>query len=190
MAYRSKLLSAALALGLMIYPTGMNAKAEAFEPVEFAKRFTIGMSFGQVQKALPKDSEQDVLSYIATENVFILNVDIPSSDKWSASFTFDTMDSPLRRPERLIELRCSAMLSSRNEPFDSLVRRVSTALGEPFRIERDQKKLLEAGWAISGDSFLVLEYSIIPGGEIGTDAVVDFIIRADKPNSSRSRLVA
>lgn len=162
-----------------------------FEPIEFAKRFKIGMSFTEVQKALPADSEQDVISYIETENVFILNVDLAASDKWSASFKFDTMDSPLRRPERLIELRCSAMLSSRNQPFESIVRKVSTAFGEPFKVERDRTKLQEAGWAISGDSFLVLEYAIIPSGSIGTDAVVDLIIRADKStNAKQLRLIA
>src|SRR5207248_7675507 len=45
--------------------------------VEFIKRFTIGMSYSEVQAALPKSVEQDPLAYVTTDQVFVLNIDLP-----------------------------------------------------------------------------------------------------------------
>src|SRR3982751_2097952 len=74
----------------------------AFDPVEFIKNFKIGMSYTKVQAVMPKNVEQDILSYITTEDVFMLSVDIPGEGTWNASFKFDTLDTPMRRPARLI----------------------------------------------------------------------------------------
>src|SRR6185436_8684127 len=100
---------------------------EGFDAVEFIKRFKVGMSYTEVQAALPKSVDQDILSYITTEEVFMLSVDLPGAGSWNASFKFDTLDAPMRRPERLIELSCSAGLSSRSESFDMIVRKVTEA---------------------------------------------------------------
>jgi hypothetical protein len=90
---------------------------EAFDPVEFIKRFKVGMSYTEVQQALPKNVDQDILSYITTEEVFLLSVDLPTPASWNASFKFDTLDAAMRRPEKLVELSCSAGLSSRSASF-------------------------------------------------------------------------
>src|SRR5262245_10123406 len=89
----------------------------SFDPVEFIKGFRIGMSYDEVQGLLPKTAERDVLAYVPSEEAFLLGVDIPGQAKWSASFKFDTLDMPARRPEQLIEFSCSAGLSTRSETF-------------------------------------------------------------------------
>src|SRR5262245_16211802 len=66
---------------------------EGFDPVEFIKHFKVGMSYTEVQAALPKSVEQDILSYITTEEVFMLSVDLPGAGNWNASFKFDTTDA-------------------------------------------------------------------------------------------------
>jgi hypothetical protein len=129
---------------------------EDFDPVDFIKRFKIGMSY--------------------TEDAFLLSVDFPTPASWSASFKFDTMDTTLRRPEKLIELSCSAGLSSRNDSFESIVRKVTEAFGEPLKIDRTEDKFQQAGWRVSGGSVLTLEYSVVPNG-VGNNVSVEFIIK-------------
>src|ERR1044071_1707867 len=107
---------------------------EAFDPIEFIKRFKIGMSYTEVQSALPKSVEQDILSYITTEEVFLLSVDLPGPGSWNASFKFDTIDAALRRTERMVELSCSPGLPSRSESFDSIVLKVTEAFGDPVQV--------------------------------------------------------
>jgi hypothetical protein len=149
---------------------------EAFDPVDFIKRFKIGMSYTEVQQALPKNVDQDILSYVTTEDAFLLSVDFPTPASWSASFKFDTMDTTLRRPEKLIELSCSAGLSSRSDSFESIVRKVTEAFGEPLKIDRTEDKFQQAGWRVSGGSVLTLEYSVVPNG-VGNNVSVEFIIK-------------
>ncbi|HKP84800.1 MAG TPA: hypothetical protein VJZ26_01810 [Blastocatellia bacterium] len=149
---------------------------EAFDAVEFIKRFKVGMSYTEVQAALPKSVEQDILSYITTEEVFLLSVDLPGAGSWNAAFKFDTLDTPMRRPERLIELSCSAGLSSRNESFDKIVRKVTEAFGDPVQVNRSEEKFQQAGWRVSGGSVLTLEYSVVPNG-VGNNVSVEFIIK-------------
>lgn len=163
---------------------------EVFDPVEFIKLFKVGMSYTEVQAALPKIVEQDILSYITTEEVFLLSIDLPGTGSWNASFKFDTLDVPMRRPEQLIELSCSAGLSSRNESFDMIVRKVTEAFGEPVQINRSGEKFQEAGWRVSGGSVLTLEYSVMPNG-VGNNVSVEFVIKKkSRRNATSSKAVA
>jgi hypothetical protein len=163
---------------------------EGFDPVEFIKRFKVGMSYTEVQQALPKNVNQDILSYITTEEVFLLSIDLPTPSSWSASFKFDTLDTPMRRPEKLVELSCSAGLSSRNESFESIVRKVTDAFGEPLKIDRSEDKFQQAGWRVSGGSVLTLEYSIVPNG-VGNNVSVEFIIKKNpRRDAAASKAVA
>ena len=195
----NKIITAMIALLFMIGVTpGANAqdnkksnpRDEAFDPVEFIKRFKIGMSYTEVQQALPKDVNQDILSYVTTEDAFLLSVDLPAPASWSASFKFDTMDTALRRPEKLIELSCSAGLSSRSDSFESIVRKVTEAFGEPLKIDRTEDKFQQAGWRVSGGSVLTLEYSIVPNG-VGNNVSVEFIIKKNpRQDAAASKAVA
>jgi hypothetical protein len=143
--------------------------------VEFIKHFKIGMSYNEVQAALPKSVEQDTLNYVTTDEAFVLNVELPGGGEWSASFRFDTLDTPIRRPEHLIEMSCTASLSSRSQSFDAIVGRVTDAFGEPVKVDRTGEKIQQAGWRVGG-SVLTLEYSIMPNG-IGNNVTIEFTIR-------------
>lgn len=166
------------------------ARTDSFDPVEFLKDFKIGMSYTEVQKALPKDAEQDILSYIVPDQVFLLTVDIGARAQWTVSFKFDTLDAPLRRPEQLVEMSCSATLSSRSETFESMVRKVTGAFGQPIMVERKGATIQEAGWLVSGGSVLILEYSVVPTGLEGRDVSVDFIVKKKRRRASPSKDVA
>lgn len=164
---------------------------EAFDPVEFLKRFKIGMSYTEVQAILPKNTDQDILSYIVTEEVFFLSVDIPTYANWSAAFKFDTLDTPMRRPERLVELSCSATVSSSSDSFETIVRKVTDAFGEPIKLDRSETEIQQAGWRVSGGSYLMLEYSIVPTGLSGKNVNVDFTIKKNKRReSAKSKSIA
>jgi len=147
----------------------------AVDGVEFIKHFKIGMTYNEVQAALPKIVEQDTLTYVTTDEAFVLNVELPGSGEWSASFRFDTLDTPMRKPEHLIEMSCTASLSSRSQSFDGLVGRVTAAFGEPVKIDRTADKIKQAGWRV-GSSVLTLEYSVMPNG-IGNNVTIEFTIR-------------
>src|SRR5262245_33719244 len=162
---------------------------ESLEPLDFVKRFRIGMSYTDVADSIPKNANRDVLSYSVPEDLFIFTVEMPGQGEWTVTFTFDTEDSPIRRPERLVEVRCSAMLSSRKQPFDSLVQTVSTSFGDPVKLERAKSGQRQAGWKMTGGSVLLLEYSVLPGAAISVDAVVDFIVRSKNLNTP-GRLIA
>jgi hypothetical protein len=161
-------------------------RGEAFDPVEFLKRFKVGMSYTAVQESLPKNIEQDILSYIVTDEVFILTVDWPSNPNWSASFKFDTLDAPMRRPEQLIEISCGATVSSRGETFDSMVDKVTAVFGDPMKLVRTRDKIQQAGWRVAAGSVLTLEYSIVPSGLSGSDVSVEFIIKQSKRHKAPS----
>ena len=164
---------------------------EAFDPIEFLKRFKLGMSYTEVQAILPKDAEQDIISYITTEEVFFLSVDLPTQSNWSAAFKFDTMDTAMRRPERLVELSCSATVSSNSDSFESIVRKVTDAFGEPIQLDRSETEIKQAGWRVSGGSYLTLEYSVVPTGLSGKNVNVDFTIKKNKRReSAKSKSVA
>lgn len=152
------------------------AHAEAFDPVEFIRSFRIGMSYLEVQAALPKGAEQDTLAYVPTEEAFLLGVDLCGGTTWSASFKFDTLDTPARRPEQLIEFSCSAGLSTRSETFETIVRKVTTAFGEPIELDRSHERFQQAGWRVSGGSVLTLEYSTSPGSSAG-NINIEFVIK-------------
>jgi len=154
--------------------------ANDFDPIEFIKLFKVGMSYTEVQKALPKGTEQDILSYLAPDDLFMLSVDLPDHPSWSASFKFDTLDAPLRRPEQLVEMSCSATVSSRSQTFESIVNKLTAVFGEPAQLDRSPKEIRQAGWRVLGGSVLTLEYSIVPSGLAGKDVSVDFIIKRNK----------
>ena len=195
----NKIITAILALLFMVGVTpsadaqenNKNSKLnEAFDPVEFIKRFKIGMSYTEVQQALPKNVDQDILSYITTEEAFLLSIDLPTPASWSASFKFDTLDTTMRRPEKLVEMSCSAGLSSRNESFESIVHKVTEAFGEPLKIDRTEDKYQQAGWRVSGGSVLTLEYSVVPNG-VGNNVSVEFIIKKNpRQDSTASKAIA
>ncbi len=153
---------------------------DKFDPIEFIKLFKVGMSYTEVQKLLPKGTEQDILSYLAPDDLFMLTVDLPEHPSWSASFKFDTLDMPLRRPEQLVEMSCSATVSSRSQTFDSIVTKLTAVFGEPAQLDRSSKEIRQAGWRVLGGSVLTLEYSIVPSGFADNDVSVDFIIKKNK----------
>jgi len=165
-------------------------RIETFDPVDFIKSFRIGMSYVEVQALLPKHAEQDILAYLPSEESFLLGVDIPGEGSWSASFKFDTLETPARRPEQLIEFSCSAGLSIRSETFETIVRRVTAAFGEPVELDRSHERFQQAGWRVSGGSLLTLEYSTAPGAP-ASNVNVEFVIKK-KPvrNLPDSRAVA
>lgn len=168
--------------------TGATAVSAAIDGVEFIKRFKLGMSYSEVQAALPKEVEQDTLVYVTTDEAFLLNVELPGSGEWSASFRFDTQDAAMRRPERLIEMSCTASVSSRSQSFDNIVERMTAAFGAPLKVERTADKIQQAGWRVGG-SVLTLEYSVMPNG-IGNNVTVEFTIRKNMRRAANSDDIA
>ena len=166
-------------------PGKATAKPPLFDPVDFIRQFKIGMTYNEVQAALPKGAEQDVLSYITTEEVFVLSLDLGTESDWSASFKFDTLDTSLRRPELLVEMSCTASISTRSESFDAIVNKVTAAFGEPVKMDRSVGKFKQAGWRVSGGSVLMLEYSGGPEASAGRGNV-EFIIRKNQRRSQGS----
>ncbi|HEU4389980.1 MAG TPA: hypothetical protein VFV34_19420 [Blastocatellia bacterium] len=171
---------AAAAIFFPATPVRCRVPKPPVEPLDLIRRFKIGMSYDAVLDALPRTAVRDVLSYNVTEESFLLSAEMPGPDKWTLSFTFETEDTPIRRPERLIEVRCSAMLSSSKQPFDSLVRKVSTSYGDPVKVDLAKAGQHQAGWAMTGGTTLLLEYSVLPSASIKIDAIVDFIIRSKR----------
>lgn len=164
--------------------------ASPFDPVEFIKGFRIGMSYDEVQALLPKTAEQDALAYITGEEAFLLGVDIRGQATWSASFKFDTLDTPARRPEQLIEFSCSAGLSTRSESFEAIVQKVTAAFGDPVELDSSQERFQQAGWRVTGGSILTLEYSTTPGSA-ASSVNVEFVIKKNRRrNAADSRAVA
>lgn len=165
-------------------------QAELFDPVEFIKGFRIGMSYDEVRALLPKTAEQDALAYITGEEAFLLGVDIPGQATWNASFKFDTLDTPARRPEQLIEFSCSAGLSTRSESFETIVRKVTAAFGDPVELDRSQERFQQAGWRVSGGSVLTLEYSRTPGAA-ASNVSIEFVIKKNRRhNTPDSKAIA
>lgn len=149
---------------------------EPFDPVIFIKSFRIGMSYAEVQALLPRNADQDALAYVISEEAFLLGVDIPGQATWSTYFKFDTLDTPARRPEQLIEFSCSAGLSTKDESFETIVRKVTAAFGNPVELNRSRDRFQQAGWRVSGGSVLTLDYSTMPGAAT-TTVNVDFVIK-------------
>lgn len=163
---------------------------ELFDPVEFIKSFRIGMSYVDVQALLPRQAEQDTLAYVPSEEAFLLSVDIVGQATWSASFKFDTIDLPARRPEQLIEFTCSAGLSTRSESFETIVQKVTAAFGDPVELDRSQERFQQAGWRVTGGSVLTLEYSTTSGAA-ASNVNVEFVIKKNRRhNAPDSKVVA
>jgi len=170
--------------------TGGSRSNEPFDPIEFIKGFRIGMSYDEVLALLPKTAERDALAYITGEEAFLLGVDIGGPATWSASFKFDTLDTPVRRPEQLIEFSCSAGLSIRSESFETIVQKVTAAFGEPVELDRSQERFQQAGWRVSGGSLLTLEYSRTPGAA-ASNVNIEFVIKKSRRrNTTDSNAIA
>jgi hypothetical protein len=161
---------------------------ETLDSIDFVKMFHIGMTYAEVQQSMPKTLEQDTLSYNAGENVFMLSVDSPASESWSAYFIFDTGDATMRRPEHLVELSCSLTLKGRSEPFESVVEKVSRAFGEPIGLDSAKGPIRQAGWRVSSESVLTVEYTVVQNQAGG--AVIDFLIKGPKKAKSESQPIA
>jgi len=152
---------------------------ETFDPVAFIKSVRIGMTYEEVLALIPKTGQQDALAYLTGEESFLLGVDIPGQATWSASFKFDTLDMPARRPEQLIEFSCSAGSTTRSESFDAIVKKVTAAFGDPVEVDRSQERFQQAGWRVSGGSVLTLEYSKMPG-VIASNVSIEFVIKKNR----------
>ena len=162
---------------------------DSFDPVDFIKSFKIGMSYNDVQALLPKQAQQDPLAYVPSEEAFLLSVDIAGQTTWSASFKFDTIDLPARRPEQLIEISCSAGLSTRSESFETIVRKVTATFGDPVELDRSEEQFQQAGWRVSGGSVLTLEYSKNTGS--ASNVNIEFVIKKNRRNNTPdSKVVA
>jgi hypothetical protein len=190
MLQRNKVAAAIMAMALaVVIPCSRvsgqaksEKRAEPFDPVEFMKSFRIGMTYDEVQKLLPRQAEQDTLAYVPGEEAFLLGVDISDRQSWSALFKFDTLDMPARRPEQLIEFSCSAGLSSRSESFDTIVKKVTAAFGDPLEIDGSREQFRQAGWRVSGGSVLTLEYSTVTGPS-ANDVNIEFVIKKNPRHS-------
>jgi len=187
MSQVNRVLASVLTFALVIpcatgFGQNKDAKSpEPFDPVTFIKGVRIGMSYEEVQALLPKTAEQDALAYLTGEEAFLLGVDIPGQATWSASFKFDTLDTPARRPEQLIEFRCSEGLSTRSESFETIVRKVTAAFGDPVELDRSEDRIQLAGWRVSGGSVLTLEYSSPQG--TAANANIEFVIKKNRRRS-------
>jgi hypothetical protein len=163
---------------------------ETFDPVGFIKGFRIGMTYEEVLALIPKTAQQDALAYLTGEEAFLLGVDIPGQATWSASFKFDTLDMPARRPEQLIEFSCSVGSTTRSESFDAIVQKVTAAFGDPVELDRSQERFQQAGWRVSGGSVLTLEYSKMPG-VIASNVSIEFVIKKNRRReTSDSKAIA
>ena len=169
------MLAAAIPCASVVGQVKEPKRAELFDPVQFIRSVSIGMSYLEVQKLLPRSAEQDTLAYVPSEEAFLLGIDIPGQPTWGASFKFDTLDTPARRPEQLIEFSCSAGLSTKSESFETIVRKVTEAFGEPLEVDRSHDRFQQAGWRVSGGSVLTLEYSTAPGGVNNVN--IEFVIK-------------
>ena len=169
------MLAAAIPCASVVGQVKEPKRTEPFDPVQFIRSVSIGMSYVEVQKLLPRSAEQDTLAYVPSEEAFLLGVDIPGQTTWGASFKFDTLDTPARRPEQLIEFSCSAGLSTKSESFETIVRKVTEAFGEPLEVDRSHDRFQQAGWRVSGGSVLTLEYSTAPGGVNNVN--IEFVIK-------------
>jgi hypothetical protein len=153
--------------------------AEPFDPVGFMKGFQIGMSYDEVQALLPKTAQQDALAYITGEEAFLLGVDIPGQATWSASFKFDTLDMPARRPEQLIEFTCSVGSTTRSESFETIVQKVTAAFGDPVELDRSQERFQQAGWRVSGGSVLPWNTQGCRGA-VASNVNIEFVIKKNR----------
>jgi hypothetical protein len=158
-----------------------DSQREAADSIEFVKLFHIGMSYAEVQQAMPKGVQMDVPSYNVGDHSFMLEAEIKSSDSWSAYFIFDTADTSVRRPVRLVELSCSTTIDGSAETFESVVSQVSGSFGDPEKLDQSQKLVRQAGWRVSGGSTLTVEYSPMPSE---SRVLVDFVVKAPKQSKA------
>jgi hypothetical protein len=152
-------------------------ESDLADSIQFLKQFHIGMTYDEVQRALPRTLQQDALAFSTRDNVFLLGVGKSSNDDWSAYLMFDSSDLEIKKPERLIEIDCSSTLTVMKESFASVVDRVSGSFGPPSSLD-NAERTSKAGWQTTGGSLLTLEYTRMPGAARNTQCVVDFVIRS------------
>src|SRR5215470_8681204 len=112
-----------------------NRESDLADSISFLKQFHLGMTYDEVQQALPKTLQQDALAYSTRDNVFMLGVGKSANDDWSAYLMFDTSDLEIKKPERLVEIDCSSTIPLTNETFESVVSRVSGSFGPPIKLD-------------------------------------------------------
>src|SRR5262249_7446950 len=142
----------------------------------------IGMSYNDVQALLPKQAQQDPLAYVPSEEAFLLSVDIAGQTTWSASFKFDTIDLPARRPEQLIEISCSAGLSTRSESFETIVRKGPARWGAWVELDRSEENSQQGGGRVPGGSVLPRDYPKNTGSENNKN--IDFKKKKNRRNNT------
>ena len=136
------------------------------------------MSYVEVQAALPRNAEQDALAYVPAKSRFCW-ASICQADDVERLFKFDTLDTPARRPEQLIEFSCSAGISTRSESFDAIVGKVTEAFGEPVEVSRSQDQFQQAGWRVYWRITFDPEYSKMPGAAADT-VNIEFVIKKNR----------
>jgi hypothetical protein len=151
--------------------------SEVSDSIQFLKRFHLGMTYDEVQQALPKTLQQDALAYSTRDGLFMLEVGKPTGGDWGAYLMFDTSDLEIKKPERLVEIDCSSTLPVTDETFESVVSRVSGSFGQPIKLD-STGRTSRAGWQTTGGSLLTVEYTRMAGAEPKTQCVVDFVIRS------------
>jgi hypothetical protein len=164
-------------------PLSANAEETTREPgdsIKFLNLFHVGMSYDEVRLALPKDVHIDVPSYNVSDHTFMLAVET-SEDRWSAYFLFDTTETTVRRPERVVEIGCSTTVDGSSQTFESIVNKVSGTFGDPVNLEQSRTMVRDAGWRVSNGSILTLEYSRMPSE---SRVLVDFVVKATRPGKS------
>jgi len=164
-----------------------NRGSELAESIQFLKQFHLGMTYDEVQQALPKTLQQDALAYSTRDNVFLLGVGKSTNDDWSAYLMFDTSDLEIKKPERLVEIDCSSTIPVMNETFESVVRRVSGSFGPPIKLDSTERTS-RAGWQTVGGSLLTLEYTRMTGVAPKTQCVVDFIVKSPTRKQSKETI--
>src|SRR5215467_5480672 len=154
-----------------------NRDSDLADSISFLKQFHIGMTYDEVQRALPATLQQDALAYNTRDNVFLLGVGKSANDDWSAYLMFDTSDLEIKKPERLVEIDCSSTIPVMNESFESVVNRVSSSFGPPIKLDSSERTS-RAGWQTVGGSLLTVEYTPMTGAAPKTQCVVDFIVKS------------
>jgi len=164
-----------------------NRGSEVADSIQFLKQFHLGMTYEEVQQALPKTLQQDNLAYSTRDNVFLLGVGKSTNDDWSAYLMFDTSDLEIKKPERLVEIDCSSTIPVMNESFESVVNRVSSSFGPPIKLDSSERTS-RAGWQTVGGSLLTVEYTPMTGAAPKTQCVVDFIVKSPTRKQSKETI--
>jgi len=164
--------------------TANNSGSELTDSIQFLKQFHIGMTYDEVQQALPKTLQQDALAYSTRDNVFLLGVGKSTNDDWSAYLMFDSSELEIKKPEHLVEINCSSTMPVLDETFESVVRRVSGSFGPPVKLDSTERTS-RAGWQTTSGVLLTMEYTRMSGAAPKAQCVVDFVIKSASRKQSK-----